>query len=649
MVLSGLAGRARPPSTSKTSMRLPRLSIAVLLFGAWMTPASAAAPPASEPASAPPLERIGRLLVDRDRDTVPDRKNELVRTRGVVTIPSGVLRSRTLQLVIQDRSGGIGLFNDRVPGDFKAGDLVEATGKIAQYKGAVQLRDTQVRRIGRAELPEPEGVDMREANGWQHVGERVRLEGVVGELSLDSFGLLKLEGANGQSTQLFIPAPVVDSFDWKRYGPGTRVEATGVLTIYKPQWPYDEGFQVILASPDDLHVIAPPPPAWQGWVFWGLLGTAAVLGLALLVLHLIQSRNKARERELATLSALSTALSAPDLGEEQLARSACDILTAYGIVEAAMVQAFDERGYLRQLATSASDPSLDGKLDLGEPMTAVETMGDAHHLQIEARVTERGLALLAVHPLLAPSGTQGFLIALSPRKRRPSQMQERTLLASVKLLAMALENSKTQQRAKLEQAELQQLVITDELTKLYNRRFLDEYLRVQIPVARRRGGGLAFLAIDIDHFKRINDTYGHDAGDRVLAGVAQQIKQASRSSDLPVRLGGEEFLAVVAEAEPAGAIVFAERLRVAIEDQEFAGVVPDQVLQVTVSIGVAMFGLHGDDAQTLLRASDEAMYVSKRNGRNRVTLAGSASAQPTAVSMGHDTAVSTAQDDVTAG
>lgn len=604
-------------------MRLPHRSIA-LLFAACLPLACIASPAAPAPA----FEPIGSLRVDADGDTVPDRKNDRVRVRGVVTVPSGVLSARNLQIVVQDATGGIGLFNDDLPPDamqaYAPGDVVEASGKISQYRGAIQLRSAQVTRVGTAALPEPEGVDIREANGWRHVGERVRLEGVTGELTLDSYGILKLKGGNGQSVDLFVPARVVDTFDWKRYAPGTRLQATGVLSIYKPQWPYDSGFQVIIASPGDLEVLAPPPPAWQAWVLWALAGAVLVIGLALLVLHWIQSRNKARERELATLSALSTALSAPDLGEEQLARSACDILTAYGIVEAAMVQAFDDRGYLRQLATSAADPSLGGMLDLGEPMTAAESMGDAHHVQIEARMARQGLTLLAVHPMLAPSGTQGFLVALSPRKRRPSEMQERTLLASVKLLAMALENSKIQQRARLEQAELQQLVITDELTKLYNRRFLDEYLRVQIPVARRRGGGLAFLALDIDHFKAINDTWGHEAGDRVLAGVAQQIRLASRSSDLPVRLGGEEFLAVVAEADPAGAMVFAERLRAAIESSTFDGIAPDAPLRVTVSIGVALFGHHGDDAPTLLRASDEAMYASKRGGRNRVTLAGAA-------------------------
>ncbi|MFC0677806.1 diguanylate cyclase [Lysobacter korlensis] len=611
-------------------MSLPRISLALLMAAALVWPVADAAPSAGvtarESASAEPPAKpvdIATLLADRDRDTVPDAKNQPTRVRGVVTIASGVLRTRDLQVVVQDETGGITLFKENETAEIAVGDLVEATGRVSQFRGAVQLRDADIRRVGRANVPAPRELSVGQVNGWTHIGKRVRIEGVAGELSLDSFGLIRIKGDDGAAASIFIPAPVVESFDWRRYPPGTRVAATGVLSIYKPKWPYDEGFQVVVTSPADLQVLAAPAPAWQRWVIWGLVAATALIGLALLVFQLIQNRNKARQRELATLTTLSNAISAPDLSEEQLARHACEILTAYGIIEAAMVQVFDERGYLRQLATSTADPTLSGVLDLGEPMSVGGTLGEAHHLQIEARIAKQGLTLLAMHPLLAPSGTQGFLVALSPRKRKPSEMQERTLLAAVKLLAMAIENSKIQQRARVEQQELQQLVITDELTKLYNRRFLDEYLRVQIPVARRRGGGLAFLAIDIDHFKRVNDTYGHEAGDRVLAGVAAQIRQASRSSDLPVRLGGEEFLAVVAETEPAGAMVFAERLRSAIESQEFDGVVPGQVLRVTVSIGVALFGLHGEDAPSLLRASDEAMYVSKRGGRNRVTLAAS--------------------------
>jgi diguanylate cyclase (GGDEF)-like protein len=607
-------------------MSLSRISLALAVLLCAMPPAARTAddPPAragaptGTPQQAVP---IATLLADRDEDTIPDAKGETARVRGVVTVASDVLRTRDLQIVIQDETGGIGLFHQGQDIDLARGDIVEATGRVTQFRGAVQLRDAEVRRVGRGKLPDARRLAVGQASGWTHMGRRVRIEGIAGDLSLDSFGMIELTGDDGATTSLFIPAPVADSFDWKQYPRGARLAATGVLAIYKHNWPYDDGFQIIVSRPDELELLAAPAPAWQGWALRGAAAVAAVLALALLVFHLLQSRQKERQRELAALAALSSAMSVPDLGEEQLARHACDILTAYAIVEVAAVQVLDERGYLRQLATATVDPKLARVLEIAEPLSATGSAGSAHQQQIEAHVAGHGLTLLAVHPLLAPSGTQGFLVALSPRKRGPSNMQERTLLAAVKLLAMALENSRNQQRARQEQRELQQLVITDELTKLYNRRFLDEYLRVQIPLAQRRGEGPAFLAIDIDHFKQINDTWGHEAGDRVLASVATLLRQASRSSDLPVRLGGEEFLAVIAETDPAGAMTFAERLRDAIAGHAFDDAVAGTTLRVTVSIGVAVFGLHGETAAALLRASDEAMYASKRAGRNRVTLA----------------------------
>ena len=603
-----------------------RISPTLLLLALAALPGGAApsrVPAGDTTAQTPPTSvmPIAAVLADRDKDSVPDAKGQWVRVRGTVTIPPDVLRTRNFQAIIQDDSGGLTLFNRDLRMALAPGDRVEATGKVQQYKGAVQLADAEVRRIGGGALPAAQSISIAQADGWTYMGRRVQVEGVVGALSLDSFGILRVTDDNGTSVSLFIPASATERFDWKLYPRGARVSATGVASIYKATWPYDGGFQVIVTLPADLRVLAPPAPIWKAWLLWGALMLVGLLAISLAVFHFLQNRQKARERELATLIALSSAVAAPDIGEEQLARHACEILTTYGIVEAAMVQIFDKRGCLRQLAASTADPKLGSTLDLGEPLPAGESSGESHQRQIEARLVQYGLTLLAIHPLLAPSGSQGFLIALSPRKRRPSEMQERTLLAAVKLLAMALENSRAQQRAGIERQEMQQLVITDELTKLYNRRFLDAYLRVQIPLAQRRGGGLAFLAIDIDNFKCVNDAWGHEVGDRVLQGVAGVIRDTIRSSDLPVRMGGEEFLAVIVETDIPGAQIFADRLRATIESTLFDDVVEGQVLRVTVSIGVALYGLHGFTAAALLRASDDAMYVSKHSGRNRVMFA----------------------------
>lgn len=611
-------------------MPLTRVLAALLLMSAcWHS--SAATEPPGDPGSARqapgaaasnvPLESIDALTVDRDQDTVPDRKGAMARVRGVVTIVPGAWSDRFFQTVIQDSTGGIVLFSRDVHMSLALGDVVEAYGEVSQFRGMIQLQVVRVRRVGRVPVPAPVEVSVEEADSWKRMGQRVRTEGVAGALSLDSFGRFRLSGDEGASLSVFIPAEVARHFDWKQYPRGTRLRATGVVSIYKSTWPYDGGFQLLVTSPADLEVLQAPVPAWQVRAGWAAAASGLLLAIALLAFHLVQRRQKTRERELATLAALSAGFASPDLTQEQLARHACDILTAFAVVEAALVHVFDERGCLRQLAVSASDPKVGLALSFSEPLPPGSSPGRSQTQQIEARIAQQGLTLLAVHPLLAASGTQGFLIALSPHRRRPSHMQGRTLQSAVKLLAMALEIRRNQERAQVERQELQQLVITDELTRLYNRRFLDEYLRVQIPLAHRRGGGLAFLAIDIDHFKSINDTHGHAIGDGVLAGVAEHLRQVCRSSDLPVRVGGEEFLVVVAESDAPSAMAIAERLRAGIAAKRFVDIVPGVELQVTVSIGVSVFGMHGDTAAALLRGGDEAMYASKRSGRNRVTLA----------------------------
>jgi diguanylate cyclase (GGDEF)-like protein len=579
---------------------------------------------------------IGSLLADRDGDTIPDRLGQRAQVRGVVTIPPGLLGGRNFQAFIQDDSGGVVLFSFDHATPLEAGDVVEVSGVVQQFRGAVQLQELQLQKVGRGELPDPEPVSVARADSWTHMGRRVRVEGIAGPVALDSSGAMRLTGDDDAVISLYFPGPVMRAIDWKQFPRGSRIAASGVISIYKHTWPYDGGFQLIISRPQDLELVALPAAAGglpiPPWLPWAIAVAAVLLGLLLWLLHLQRSREKARQRELAMLTALSSAIGMADLSREQLAHRACDILTAYGIVDAATVDVFDQRGGLRQLAASAVDPKIAALLASSQPPAEQTHHGsgqsvEAGRQQIEARLAGHGLNLLAVHPLPSLSGSQGFLVALSPRRRRPNPMQERSLLAAVKLLALALENSTIQQRARQEQEALHQLVITDSLTQLYNRRFLDEYLRVQIPLARRRGGGLAFLTLDIDRFKAINDRWGHEVGDQVLERVASAIRQTTRSGDLPVRMGGEEFVVVVTETSLEGASRFAERLREVIAAETIDDVVPDTPLRVTVSIGVAMFGLHGETGADLLRASDEAMYASKQAGRNTVTLA--ATPEPT--------------------
>jgi diguanylate cyclase (GGDEF)-like protein len=164
---------------------------------------------------------------------------------------------------------------------------------------------------------------------------------------------------------------------------------------------------------------------------------------------------------------------------------------------------------------------------------------------------------------------------------------------------------------------LKELSNTDYLTKLYNRRFLREVLDREFPRAARKKEPLSLIIADIDHFKHINDRYGHQEGDQVVSQVGRYIGAMVRRYDTAVRYGGEEFVAVLPDTPLEQAMQFAERIRLGVQQLVFAGSISD--LTVTLSFGVATFPLGIIDcADSLVRQADEALYRAKQGGRNRV-------------------------------
>ena len=157
------------------------------------------------------------------------------------------------------------------------------------------------------------------------------------------------------------------------------------------------------------------------------------------------------------------------------------------------------------------------------------------------------------------------------------------------------------------------------LTRLLNRKFLPVVLGKSVDHARSNGASFAVLAIDIDHFKQINDGHGHEAGDMVLQQMASLLTHNTRGGDYLFRLGGEEFLLLLVDTPLAGARRAAEKLCAQVAAEAFH-LPRDQTAQVTVSIGVAAFNGH-PDYQTLLRRADAALYQAKHAGRNGVVVA----------------------------
>jgi two-component system cell cycle response regulator len=163
-----------------------------------------------------------------------------------------------------------------------------------------------------------------------------------------------------------------------------------------------------------------------------------------------------------------------------------------------------------------------------------------------------------------------------------------------------------------------ELALFDPLTGLNNRRFMENHLTTMLDNARVRRAPLTLMILDIDHFKRVNDTYGHDCGDEVLKSFADRLRGIVRGGDLLCRLGGEEFVIVMPGVNVHAAARIAERARLAIQQEQFVIDPTGRMIPVTVSIGLAERGENGD-ASSLYRRADRALYRAKAEGRNRVS------------------------------
>src|SRR6201995_5170180 len=163
-----------------------------------------------------------------------------------------------------------------------------------------------------------------------------------------------------------------------------------------------------------------------------------------------------------------------------------------------------------------------------------------------------------------------------------------------------------------------EMAITDQLTGLHNRRYMSSHLDNLMAHAARAGKPLAFVIMDIDYFKSVNDTHGHDIGDEVLREFAKRIGANVRGIDLACRYGGEEFVVVMPETDAGFAYAVAERLRKSIETTPFEISRQPGKLSLTISIGIAASEGPDDTSEALLRRADQALYSAKRNGRNRV-------------------------------
>jgi diguanylate cyclase (GGDEF)-like protein len=216
---------------------------------------------------------------------------------------------------------------------------------------------------------------------------------------------------------------------------------------------------------------------------------------------------------------------------------------------------------------------------------------------------------LAVIPLVFQDKFVGALEVIDDNPARTWQDNEILLLRTVaNQVAVAINHADLY-------AQMEQQALTDALTGVYNRRSFEMQLDRELQMATRLNQPLALLMVDLDQFKNLNDTAGHDAGDEALRKLADCFRRELRAADTPARFGGDEFVLILPRAHTEGALVVAERLRGVIEKIEIPG-----VGHLAASIGVALFPLHASTRAGLVTAADNALYRAKRTGRNRVCI-----------------------------
>jgi diguanylate cyclase (GGDEF)-like protein len=214
-------------------------------------------------------------------------------------------------------------------------------------------------------------------------------------------------------------------------------------------------------------------------------------------------------------------------------------------------------------------------------------------------------------PMISHGKVMGLLQAESNQVNRFDEMDQKVFSILAASAAMAYENSRLNH-------ELEKMVIIDELTGVYNYRYFSEKLADEKKRAARYRQPLSLLMLDIDWFKRCNDTYGHEAGNELLKGIVGAIKKNIRDTDVLARYGGEEFIVILPQTSHEDAHVIAERIRAEVDNSHFGDGVKYPPLHATVSVGITTFPDNGRTEEEIVQLVDRAMYLAKGQGKNTV-------------------------------
>jgi diguanylate cyclase (GGDEF)-like protein len=234
-------------------------------------------------------------------------------------------------------------------------------------------------------------------------------------------------------------------------------------------------------------------------------------------------------------------------------------------------------------------------------------------------VAERSVEILS-HFDIAPANMKPFSLILQEANEELGKLNFSYELLVMELKQAMERSEKLAEQLKAANRKLRDMAFCDSLTELYNYRFFQDAMDRELKRAERYNRPLSLILIDLDHFKRINDEHGHQAGDVVLQQVCAEIIRNARNSDIAARYGGEEFAIILPETDIRGAAFMAERIRKSIE--KLAIEVDEKTLGVTVSAGVTSYqpGENSGNKLQVIATADKALYLSKNTGRNKITV-----------------------------
>ena len=533
-----------------------------------------------EPAPADPFV-LPRKAVRNVFEYVPGAgPDHRVRIHGVVTA-----NWQGKAFFITDGSQGAGVLSGQTT-SVKPGDIVDVIGFPALGDYTPTIHDAAYRKVGSGPAPEPRSITAKEALSGDFDGDFVRIDArlIQQERATDQYTLTLESG--GSVFSAVVPTDQSDGLlDGLRDGSGLRL--SGICTITETQasrhFRVPKAFQILLRSTRDA-VVLERPSWWTAGRILVLLGVCilTILAGALWVLSLQTRVQERTETIRATLEATADAILVVD--------SAGKIIThnqKFDIMWAVQEPILKPLGY-HHLLDLVKSQLIDPETFIGS-VSAVDAEAVA---QTDDLIEFKDGRVFECHS--EPQTVNGKNVGRVWGFRDVTAVRQRD-------------------------RELQELARVDTLTGIRNRRAIFEFLASELARSQRHGGPLVVMMADLDWFKKINDRYGHAAGDMVLKETANRVKSSMRVTDAIGRYGGEEFLIVLPSCDESSAWARAEEFRRIIENRPVS--VESREIEITCSIGVTCTRDGGTGMDQLLEAADAALYRAKQAGRNRVVLA----------------------------